>query len=368
MSKYNTDAEKIAKLFKDYCKSKNYPIRQSKELNNIRLEISNFSERTIVKIYYTGSLQVQGRQNSLKAEMEEMKNEFGRQPLSLIDIVDKPFKTNACGASYDIMLQDNRTEIKEILSEIGSNVLIVDNPLPNTAYRAKITRDSLSVTLTQYNNGTLFLQGKTDQIFDEICDCVEKIANPTEKSVIARFISSDEKCLQIFADRYSPQLIDSAEASVKKKIGDVFEYLEVYDQKWLVASECLCLTKIPLPEFSPLVMPASKAFEGFAKKLLVDIGLFEKNHFTTKKASFSNLNDPNDPKRKDICDKEKYAETMLKKISLCLDMNRNFMMHSDSSQITKIDNYEGAEKKVNDIFSDVNELFEYFRGIYNLTL
>ena len=366
MSKSDTDAEKVASSFKEYCKGKNYQIKQSEEPNSIRLEISNFSERTIVQIYYTGSLQVQGKQNSLKAEMEEIKNKFGRQ--SLIDIVDKPSKTNACRASYDIMLQDIRDEIKEILSKIGGNVYIVDNPHSSTAYRAKITRDSLSITLTQYNNGTLFLQGKTDQIFDEVCDHVEKIANPTEGSVIARFISSDEKCLQIFADRYSPQLIDSAEESVRKKTGDVFEYLEVYDKKWFVASECLCLTKIPLPEFSPLVMPASKAFEGFAKKLLVDIGLFEKNHFTTKKASFSNLNDPNNPKRKDICDKEKYAETMLKKISLCLDMNRNFMMHSDSSQITKIDNYESAEKKVNGIFSDVNELFEYFRAIYNLTI
>ena len=366
MSKYNTDAEVAARLFKDYCNGKNYQVKQSKEPNNIRLEISNFSDRTIVKIYYTGSLDVQGKQNHLKTEIEEFKNKLGKQPL--IDILDKPSKTNACMTSYDIMLQDIRTEIKEILSEFGGNVHIVDNPLPSTAYRAKITRDSSSITLTQFNNGTLFLQGKTDQIFDEVCDYVEKIANPTEESVIARFISSDEKCLQIFADRYSPQLIDSAEESVKKKIGDVFEYLEVYDQKWLVASECLCLTKIPLPEFSPLVMPASKAFEGFAKKLLVDIGLFEKFHFTTKNANFSNLNDPKNPKRKAICDKDKYAETMLKTISLCLDKNRNFMMHSDSSQITKIDNYESAEKKVNDIFIDVKELFEYFRGFYSLTL
>ena len=90
MSKYDTDAEKVASSFKDYCNGKNYQIKQSEEPNNIRLEISNFSERTIVKIYYTGSLQVQGKQNSLRAEIEEIKNEFMRHPL--IDIVDKPSK------------------------------------------------------------------------------------------------------------------------------------------------------------------------------------------------------------------------------------------------------------------------------------
>jgi hypothetical protein len=38
-------------------------------------------------------------------------------------------------------------------------------------------------------------------------------------------------------------------------------------------------------------MPASKAFEGFAKKLLVGIGLFEAAYFKTEDANFSALYD-----------------------------------------------------------------------------
>jgi len=120
---------------------------------------------------------------------------------------------------------------------------------------------------------------------------------------------------------------------------------------------------VPLPEFSPLVMPASKSFEGFAKKLLVSIGLFDKDHFKTKNASFSYLNDPTNPKRKAICDKEKYAETMLKRLSVCLDTNRNFMMHSDESKITKINSQEEAEEKVRTVFKDTKEIFDYFRDL-----
>jgi len=184
--------------------------------------------------------------------------------------------------------------------------------------------------------------------------------------VITRFISDDEEKLKFFAEKYTPELIATAGDNVREKIGDVYDYLKPYDQKWFVASECLCLTKIPLPEFSPLVMPASKAFEGFAKKLLVGIGLFEADHFKRKNANFSALNDENNLKRKTICDKEKYAGTMLKKISLCLDMNRNFMMHSDESKITKVDSQEEAEKKVNSIFEDTREIFSYFNGLYSL--
>jgi hypothetical protein len=237
---------------------------------------------------------------------------------------------------------------------------IAEGPDSTIEYRAKITRSGSSLTLTQFNNGTLLLQGKEDKFFDDSCDLIEKIANPSDKEVIARFISSDERNLEIFAAKYTPALIVLAEGNVKKKIGDVYDYLEPYDKKWFVASECLCLTKIPLPEFSPLVMPASKAFEGFTKKLLVGIGLFEADYFKTKNANFSPLYDSNNPKRKTICDKEKHLDTMLKKIGVCLDMNRNFMMHSDESRVTKVDLQEEAEEKVNTIFKDTKEIFDYF--------
>jgi len=260
-----------------------------------------------------------------------------------------------------------RGKIKESLKTLEATLEIIDNPSAAIEYRAKITRNNSSLTLTQYVNGTLLLQGKTeDKLLDDNCDLIERIASPSEKDVVARFISSDEKNLQIFAAKYTPELIVLAEGNVKKKIGDVYDYLEPYDRKWFVASECLCLTKIPLPEFSPLVMPASKAFEGFAKKLLVGIGLFEAAYFKTEDANFSALYDKRNPKRKSICDKEKHADTMLEKINVCVKTNRHFMMHSDESKITKVDSPEEAEQKVNTIFKDTKEIFDYFNDLFNL--
>ena len=365
MSKSTSNASNIAKVFTSYCDSKNYQFKQSEESNNLRIDISNLSKRTIVKIYYnTGTVQVQGKQNSLKAEIEGLKKDFEANPQSFLGHEITEIK--ACATRYDIMLLELRTKIKASLDGLEAKLEFVENPKSNVEYRAKITRNDSSLTLTQFNNGTLLLQGKTDKLFHDSCDLIEKIANPSDKEVIARFISSDEKNLKLFAAKYTPQLIELAENSVKKKIGAVYDYLEPYDKKWFVASECLCLTAIPLPEFSPLVMPASKAFEGFAKKLLVGIGLFEADYFRTKNANFSPLHDSNNPKRKTICNKEKYADTILKKIGVCLDTNRNFMMHSDESKITKVDSQEEAEEKVNTIFKDTKEIFDYFNDLFNL--
>jgi len=299
----------------------------------------------------------------LKAEIEKLKEDFEANPQSFLGHEIPEIK--ACITTYDIMLRELRAKIKESLKTLEVTIEITDNPNPAIEYRAKIDRNDFSATLTQYNNGTLLLQGKTDKLFDDSCDLIERIASPSEKDVIARFISSDEKNLEVFASKYTPELIILAEGNVKKKIEDVYEYLEPYDKKWFVASECLCLTKIPLSEFSPLVMPAAKAFEGFVKKLLIGIGLVDADYFKKKGANFSPLNNPS-PERRAICDKEKHADTMLRKIDLCIKTNRHFWMHSDESKITKVGLQEEAEEKVNSIFRDTKEIFDYFNGLYSL--
>ncbi|MBU0477671.1 type II toxin-antitoxin system RnlA family toxin [bacterium] len=365
MVQINLRIEDILKVFEEYCNKKKYQINCTKDSNNnLRLEISNIREKTLVIIYRTGSIVMGGKNNKLKAEFEKLSQELLSSPQEFVSHKVKEIK--ACATRYEIVTPEIRRKIREALGTLEGTVEITEKPKPTTEYIAKVTRNSSSSTITQFSNGTLLVQGKTDKLFDDGCTWIEKIANPSDKEVIARFISSDEKSLQEFSAKYTPQLIEVAESSVEKKIGNLYKYLESYDRKWFVASECLCLSKVPLPEFSPIVMPASKAFEGFAKKLLVDIGLFDKGYFQTKDANFSTLNDVNNPKRKAICNKEQHAHSMLKRLNVCLDTNRNFMMHSDDSKVTKVNSIEEGEEKVNTIFKDAKEIFGYFHDLYKL--
>jgi hypothetical protein len=115
-------------------------------------------------------------------------------------------------------------------------------------------------------------------------------------------------------------------------------------------------------------MPASKAFEGFIKKLLIKVSFYPSGHFDHKNSSFAYLNDINNPNRINFVKKEKYADTYLKKINVCLDTNRNFMMHSDGAIITKIESYDDAVKKLEEIFNDISEIYKYFKqnSVYGL--
>lgn len=358
-----TDAEKIAKVFTGYCKSKGYQIKQSEEALNLRLDISNLKDRTIIKIFYTSKIVIQGAENALKKEIEEFKSKFEANPNIFLS---ETLEIKACSTTYDIMLSNLREEIKRSLDKLDAEIEAIVSADSNIQYRVKLNRKDSSLTLTQYNNGTLLLQGKTDELFNDYGDLIERIANPSEKEVISRFISSDEETLKVFTARYTPELLTIAEDNVKNKLGIVYDYFELHDKKWFVASECLYLSEITLPEYSPIVMPASKAFEGFAKKLLVGLGMVDPNYFNNKKSGFGVLSDKSNPKRKAICDKAKYNETYLEKLALSIDMHRHFMMHSDSCSVTKIDSLEEAQKKLKVIYDDTKEIFEYFNRIYTL--
>jgi len=359
----DSNMEEITKKFIESCESKNYKVKLSEKSNYTRLEISDLKNRVYINIYNTGTVQVQGKESPLKTEITELKERYIADPLSFIDSIQD---IKACSTKYDIIISEDRDKIKDSLDQIECTLEINENPEKIIEYRAKLTRNKMVITLTQYENGTLLLQGKENRIFEECCDFIEKLANPAEKGVIARFLSNDEKLLELFNAKYTPKLLEISENNVIAKLGKVYKYLKPYHQKWFIASECLKITNIPLPEFSPIIMPASKAFEGFAKKLLVDIQLVGPDYFKKKSAGFSCLKNKTDPKRKALCKKEKYVDSMLERLNIALQFLRHHIMHSDESKLTKVESREDAEKRLSKIYEETKEIFEYFDDLFNL--
>lgn len=361
-SKGNT--QKIVEVFIAYCKSKGYQYSITETEHYIRLDASDTKDKINVNFYFTGKIVPQGGESPLKTELTQLKEKWEANPHEFISGVT--FKARACNVTYMIMLPDLRKKIKDSLSEYDEKE-VIDTPNPNTEYRAKVTVADSVLTITQFTNGTLWLQGKEGELFDSFCSTVEEIASPSDKEIVSRFISSDKEKVDLFASKYTPELVTNAEKNVKAKLGETYDYLEPHDKKYFVASECLVLSELPLPEYSAYVMPASKGFEGFAKKLLIDIGLFDNNYFKNKKATFGILYDKDQPKRKAICDVSKYNDSYLNRLGITLDFCRNMMMHSDESDVTKVDTPADAVGKLNEIQKETKEIFDYFKAIYSLS-
>ena len=110
-------------------------------------------------------------------------------------------------------------------------------------------------------------------------------------------------------------------------------------------------------------MPASKAFEGYTKKIITRLGLISNDELKRKKGiNFKVLVD-NSEKRTEICEKDKYVNDTLRRLSDCITANRHYMMHSGDSTLCSIDNPIHANDKVDSICTDIREIFNYLDSL-----
>jgi len=263
--------------------------------------------------------------------------------------------------NYTIINPDLQEKIKSILESIQANVQIKPVSQDNILYILKIIRNNSTNTIIQYKNGTLLIQGKQDPLFQEVCEFIESTANPSEKEVIARFISENEEALKEHSIKFTPKILEKAKQALKEKLGEVYNYLDDYNKKLFIVGQTLILYNLKyLPEYSFMVMPVSKGFEGFIKKLSVDLRLIEPTYWTNN-TKFSFLWDNDNAKRKLLCSKDHKIKNFLKRISSTMDMYRHFMMHSEDDSTHRIDTLQDALKKVDNLFSETKEIFDFFR-------
>lgn len=185
MTETKSIIDTIAETILQYCDSMKFHVRQSIETNNIRFDISNASEKTIIKIYRNSTIQIQGKQNSLKIEKEPKK--------------------------YKNILPEIKDKIRLSLNTLGTLEISDNLKDPTIEYRAKIRKNDSAFTLTQYINGTLLPQGKPNTFFYECCFHIEKIIN-------SGLISSDEKSLGFF--NHSTKLNGETEKNIEDKIAE----------------------------------------------------------------------------------------------------------------------------------------------------
>lgn len=354
----------IIDVFKVHCESKNYQFNAEPGPHNIRLEVSNgFSPLTIINIYYkSNSIVIQGKPSQLKDEMEQIKTD--------LDCWTPPVETKnpkiiPGNIVYTIISSDLRKIIKTQINELGGDVAIQDTPDSLIEYRAKISRNGSSITITQYASGKLSIQGTADHLFHDICDQIETIINSPQKEVTVRVLKGIDVHKEIIDAQNSLELdsIEKAEVDISEKLDQAIGFLDMHDKKLIIASWCLCLSGIKLPDYTPFVMPASKAFEGYTKKLILSLGLISSDELERKKGiNFKVLIDASE-RKEDICRKDKYANDILQRLSVCIKANRHYMMHSNDSAICNMDNPIHAMDKVNSICTDIRETFIYFNSL-----
>lgn len=150
-----------------------------------------------------------------------------------------------------------------------------EESIPNYVdYVLNIIRGGASLKITQYRSLKLLIQGKFSGLYHEVVSIADQHCNPPVEDLING--ATSEESQDLVKKGITADLKTKAQVKVQELIGGkAFDFLWELDQKYLCSS--LCLIKITeqhdVPEYSGVVTQASKAFEGFLKKLLLDKGI-----------------------------------------------------------------------------------------------
>jgi len=225
--------------------------------------ITDGASRCQVNFYSTGSIVVQGKNSTLKDELSEWAN------LQQSGIKESP------RVHSDL----------QIRNRIAKYLVVPDN-IEN--YRYEVRRDQHRVTITQYQSGTLMIQGLSNPIFDEICEALDVHLKQTFSARAARYIPGDEEergRAESYLDRAESE--NEAATWLHKRIEpEVIKFCYQNDQYTLYAAagvrNAIESMKLDLQDYSVVVMPFAKAYEGFLIRLSIHLGIADEDIVRTK--------------------------------------------------------------------------------------
>ena len=228
-----------------------------------------------VNFYDTGRIVVQGKPCEMKDALTEWAN-----------LIRAGVRSGATGAVQTrqnrvakyLVIPDNIENIRHVVLNLPGEVSVKENGGPAEVYRVEAHREGDRATITQYSSGTLLVQGLSSPHFDAVCEALDEHLTQSFSERATRFIPGETERTTAAAYLEKPEAENEATRWLLERIDqNVLEFLYDNDRRTLLAAagvrNALRETSQPLPDYSVVVMPFAKPFEGFAMRLAVHLGL-----------------------------------------------------------------------------------------------
>lgn len=276
-------------------------------------------------------------------------------------------KTVPIHTSIKIADKSKIDDLKSHLLANFTNISIVENQSP-IYYRLKIQNKDDKFTLTQYETGTLLLQGQSTKLFSDILDKIQSI-NPLSDLENTLLYVPQENQAQIknVFDKNKNDFSEIYDLAQKRISSQAFSYLFKNDQQTLVSAigilEVVRSNKLNIPLYNPILYPFAKVFEGFVIKLLIDKAFFT---FDAYKANPEVADIGNALRKKKL---KKYIkdirrnEFVLYKLITTWESLRCHELHSDPAQDDSIINLTDIEQVDNRIGEISGTIIDAYRII-----
>jgi len=210
----------------------------------------------------------------------------------------------------------------------------------------KKSREKVVVNI--FNTGTIMIQGLCYILWQDITKVIEEsLYNFSVNETINRILFKEEEKEDVDFKEYEKELA----LLLREK---TFNYLEKIDRTYLTSCCYIIKSKIKLPEYSPILMPLFKAFEGYFRKLIRDLDFYNEAK-TDKYWRIGNIFDRN----KEIM-KEKYRDeinntTIINELErlFTLMKKRDDICHSGIPTYIYVDRFEDAQKYYDDVLNAI---------------
>lgn len=324
--------------------------------------ITDGASQVPVNIYTTGIINVQGKDSDLKSKLQEWTN------LELSGISDKrsqtQFEDTKSRTAKFLVIPTNRSIIRdEVIPIIPAEIVFREAMGAAEEYRVEIRDDISRVTVTQYESGTLMIQGVSSPLFEQVCEVLDEHLVQTFSDRAARFIPGNKERQAASAYLDLPESENEAVQWLTTQIDrKAIDFLYPNDQQTLAAAagvrNAVRATEQDLPDYSVIVMPFAKAYEGFLIKLSAHLKIVNEDNIRQRADSIEIGGWLETIKRR-IPDQKRYAE-----ICNTLDAAwgcRNKAIHSDPGHpLSVLANYNEAEQEIITILRAIGRTHRLF--------
>jgi hypothetical protein len=159
-----------------------------------------------------------------------------------------------------------------------------------------------------------------------------------------------------------PAAVTPEDAIAKIINKELFDFLPAHDRQALIASYQVLLAGIDLVDYSPVVMPIGRVYEGFLGELVVKTGMCTKTLLQDPTYNLSSAFDTREAKA--LRAKVTTHEAKMDSAKQRLKEFRHIQLHSQSSQFVQHRTREDARRFVERVLGDMQALFDYFKKYF----
>ena len=270
--------EQAVECLEAYITQQGLQVLQDKEISYGRqFKLTDGSESCVVNIYHSGKTLVQGTKCPFKVQVQEWVNVELPAMLSSqsADAQSEEESKNQSHSNKYIVSSGKYERIRAAINELHAQIEWQESPAAHEIYKADLRSDGYRVVLTQFRTGTLLVQGKQSPLFDEVSATLDAMLAQSPAERAARYVP-EKQAFQLKPRMERPEAEAQAWQWLEQQLDrEILDYLPEHDRNTLVAGAVLLDAAVnrQMPDFSPLVMPFARAYEGFLIQVFIGIGL-----------------------------------------------------------------------------------------------